>query len=194
MTKSPNLIPMHRQVRVSRANRLRAWAYGGGALLAILAIAWFGCEMAWSQVLAPPPDAFAKATTEISRANEESASLRRQLASLREQVAARQSLTDRPDVSVLLAVLSQATADGVVLSHCELTYRDPRAAEPPQLLKMAGAARNQPAVAAFMLTLEGTGLFKNVTLVRSNQQQLMNTQVAGFQVECLIGPGQGGAK
>ena len=194
MNTSPNLIPMHRQLRMARAARLRGWSYAGGGMVVALAVGWMACGLTTSRAVAPPPESFSKAAAEISKANEEAATLRRELAGLREQVAARQSVTGRADTSVLLAMLSQATGEDVVMSHCELANRDPRAADSPQVLRITGAARNQPEVAAFMLALESTGLFRNVTLVRSNQQQMMNTQVAGFQVECVIGPSQGGVR
>jgi hypothetical protein len=192
MNISLNLIPVPRQLRDARARWLRAWGCAGGLTAGIVAMAWLAFNSTASRAAAPPPEAFTKTSAEISQANEESARLRRNLAALKEQVASRESVSRRADASVLLAVLAQATGEDIVLERCEFANRDPKADASPQLLKMSGAARNQPAVASFLLALEGTGLFKNVSLVRSGQQQLNNAQVAAFQVECVIGPGQGG--
>jgi Tfp pilus assembly protein PilN len=194
MNMSPNLIPVHRQLRNARSERLRAWGWACGVTMCIVTVWWLGCGTGSSRAAAPPPEAFTKTSAEISQANEESARLRRQLAELKEQVVARQSVSQRADASVLLAVLAQATGEDIVVERCELAGRDPKAEGSAQILRLNGAARNQPAVASFLLALEGTGLFKNVSLVRSGQQQLNNTQIASFQVECVIGQGQGGVR
>jgi Tfp pilus assembly protein PilN len=184
-----NLIPIHRQLRDARAARVRGWSWAVGGLSALLAMAWVCCAMAPSQAVAPPAAAFTKATAEISKANEESAVLRRELAALRDQALSTRGITDQPDFSVLLALLSQAIGQDVVLNRCELSHDDLKTTSAPeQVLKISGFARNQPAVAAFMLELESTGIFKSVTLVRSNEEPWMDQKVAGFQVHCAIGP------
>ncbi|HEY8749430.1 MAG TPA: PilN domain-containing protein [Tepidisphaeraceae bacterium] len=190
-----NLIPMERQVRNARINRVRAWSYAGGGLTTALGLLWACCAAAPSQVDAPSAEMFSKAAAEMTKANEEALPRRRELASLQEKVASRQYITEQPDFSLLLALLSQVTGDDVVLNHCELTHAlTPAEIDRAQLLRIGGMARSQPSVAAFMLALEGTGIFKNVTLVRSNEQPLMNAQVAGFQIQCTIGPVQQGGQ
>jgi hypothetical protein len=192
---SKNLIPVYRQVRDARMSRLRAWSYGAGGLLVAEALVWGALSLAPSQGVAPPPEAFSKAAAEVSKANEQAAGLRWELETVREQVSSRQFVVEQPDYSLLLAMLSQLTGDGVVLSQCELTRgAAATGSDRAQVVKMSGFARNQPAVAAFMLDLEGTGVFKTVTLLRSSEQQLMNANTAGFQVECVLGQGQKGGR
>jgi len=184
-----NLIPIHRQLRDARSARVRGWSWAAGGLGVLLVMAWTYCAMAPSQAVAPPAEAFTKATAEISKANEESAVLRRQLAALRDQALSARGITDQPDFSILLALLSRAIGQDVVLNRCELSQDNGKATSAPdEVLKISGFARNQPTVAAFMLELESTGIFKSVTLVRSNEEPWMDQKVAGFQVHCVIGP------
>jgi len=92
MNMSPNLIPVHRQLRNARSERLRAWGWACGVTMCIVTVWWLGCGTGSSRAAAPPPEAFTKTSAEISQANEESARLRRQLAELKEQVVERTSV------------------------------------------------------------------------------------------------------
>jgi Tfp pilus assembly protein PilN len=186
---SVNLIPIHRQLRDARAARICSWAWVVGGLSLLLTMAWACCAIVPSQAVAPPAAALTKATTEISKANEETAALRRELAALREQTLSARGITEQPDFSLLLALLSRAVGEDVVLNQCELTHDNAKVkSSPADVLRISGFARNQPAVAAFMLELESTEIFKSVTLVRSNEEPWMAAKAAGFQVRCSIGP------
>jgi Tfp pilus assembly protein PilN len=189
-----NLIPLQRQLRHARRARLRAWSVLLGAIAGSLLLACGVLFLDPSQTSAPAPDAFTKVAGELAQTNQETATVRRQLAALREQVNSRRFVLEQPDYSLLLSMISQVVDDSVVLDQCELssggTQSNPSQG---QVLKVGGFARSQSAVAGFMLQLETTGIFKKVTLVRSQEQPVLDRQAAAFQVQCLLGPPNKGA-
>ena len=189
-----NLIPLSRQLRDARRTRARTWSFALGGICGAMAVAYACCVLAPSEVSASPPEAFSKTAAELSKANQESAALRRELAVLREQVQSRQYILQQPDYSLLLGLVSQVVDDDVVLNHCELVNDSQGEQSQAQVLKLGGFARSQPAVAGFMLQIEATGIFRKVTLVRSNEQPLLDRQAAAFQVQCVFGPSGKGAQ
>ena len=184
---SVNLIPLDRQLREERRERVRAWGLTVAVVTCIVGLAYAVAALGPSDSAAPAPSAFSKAAAEVARANQEAGPLRAQLASLNEQLEARHIVTDQPDCSVLLALLARAVDDDVVLNQCELIHATSANAPQSEVLKISGYARTQPSVAGFMLQLEGTGIFKSVQLVRSSDQPLLSARAAAFQVQCVLG-------
>ena len=195
-----NLIPLHRQLHDVRVARLRMWAWVAGGLCCLIVGALACCALGPSQANAAPAQEFSKAAGELTKANQEAAALRVELAAERERLRSRQLISDQPDYSLLLGLLSQQVDEDVVLNRCELgrgassTDAAQAAQAASETLQLGGFARSQPAVAAFMLQLEATGIFKRVTLLRSNEQPLLSGQVAAFQIQCVLGPSEKGGQ
>jgi Tfp pilus assembly protein PilN len=207
-----NLIPLARQLRDQRAARLRRWAWiiGGLCCLILATLAYFAAGN--SLAGGPPPQEFSKAAAELSKANQQAASLRASLATEKQRLRSRQLIFRQPDYSLLLRLIAQQVDEDVVLSRCEFgrasdfdrasefgRARDlggaaPLSRTPSDALQLSGFARSQPAVAAFMLQLESTGIFQKVTLVRSNEQPLLSGEVAAFEILCVPGGSPKGAQ
>ena len=194
-----NLIPLSRQLRDERTVRLRRWAWTGGALCGVVG-AVIACCAAWTnQLSGPAPQDFSKAASDLSKANAEAATLRAELALETQRLRSRQLIFEQPDYSLLLRLIAQQVDDDVVLSRCE--FHQPGVAHDDSQerinksdsLQLFGFARSQPAVAAFMLQLESTGIFQKVTLLRSSEQPLFSGQVAAFEIQCVPGPSIQGA-
>ncbi|HSZ56394.1 MAG TPA: PilN domain-containing protein [Tepidisphaeraceae bacterium] len=204
-----NLIPLARQLRDQRAARLRRWAWiiGGLCCLILATLAYFAAGN--SLAGGPPPQEFSKAAAELSKANQQAASLRASLATEKQRLRSRQLIFRQPDYSLLLRLIAQQVDEDVVLSRCEFGRASdfdrasefgrargaaPLSRTPSDALQLSGFARSQPAVAAFMLQLESTGIFQKVTLVRSNEQPLLSGEVAAFEILCVPGASPKGAQ
>lgn len=198
-----NLIPLSRQLRDERAARLRRWAWISGALCGVVGSV-IACCAAWTnQLSGPVPQDFTRAAADLSKTNQEAATLHAELAIETQRLRSRQLIFEQPDYSLLLRLIAQQVDDEVVLSRCE--FHQPGVARDDaqdhtqdrkiksDALQLSGFARSQPAVAAFMLQLESTGIFQKVTLLRSSEQPLFSGQVAAFQIQCIPGPSNQGA-
>ena len=108
---------------------------------------------------------------------------------------------DRPDWSVVLALLARNLDDDLVLKRCKLEPEVVRkAAASPQhaagaqadepkrfSLEIAGLGRSQKAISHFVLRLERTNLFQKVTLVKTNREPFVTGRAMAFQIRCLLG-------
>jgi Tfp pilus assembly protein PilN len=200
-----NLIPLHRQLRDERTARIKRWARTTAGLCLFVAAALVCCAAWTSQATGPTSEDFSRAAADLSKANQEAASLRAELNVETQRLRSRQLIFEQPDYSLLLRLIAQQVDDDVVLSRCECyragadraqpsdSAKDPKSKTKTDALQLSGFARSQPAVAAFMLQLESTGVFQKVTLLRSSEQPLLSGQVAAFEIQCVPGPSNQGA-
>lgn len=197
---STNLVPLGRQIRQVKATRIRAWAIVLGTLVLGSAGTYISCSAALAGAEAPPAGDFARAARELSQFNAEGAKLRAQLAHVRRDVNAARSMTERPDLSLLLSLISRDMDDQVLLSRCELAEAH-SAAKPTETgagsadavtLRLDGFGKTQSAVAMFVLKLETAGPFDRVTLVESHRQPILGGEATAFRIECRMEPNRGG--
>jgi Tfp pilus assembly protein PilN len=201
-----NLIPLQRQLRDERIARLKRWAWTTSGLC-LFVVAAIACCAAWTtQSTGPTSEDFAKVATDLSKANQEAGTLRADLNVETQRLRSRQLIFEQPDYSLLLRLIAQQVDDDVVLSRCEFrqagtertdrveigSVKDQKSKTKTDSLQIWGFARSQPAVAAFMLQLESTGIFQKVSLLRSSEQPLLNGQVAAFEIQCVPGPSNQG--
>ncbi len=208
-----NLMPIARQQqRVCRV-RLRAWAVACGLLgftLAATAV-WSRCAAGDDKPI--PFVELSRVSQQISRDAEAAHDLQSRIALVRHEMQSVRFVSDQPDWSLLLQLVSNSLGDDVVLKSCDLTHRAEApvpmsardlhpapvatvhpAPEPPHretlILHLAGFARSQAEVSNFVLRLEAIGLFQNVKLLQSARQPLLAGEAIGFELECPIRAGQ----
>ena len=197
---STNLVPLARQLRQTRSLRIRAWSIAVGGVLAACVATYAGCSFATADASVPLPAEFTRAAHELAQFNGDATRLRAQVARAQREVYAARSLSEQPDLSLLLGLISRTAGEQIVLSRCELNESQPtgKGAEVETagvggaILRLDGLGKTQAAVAGFVLQLETAGLFNRVTLLQSHSQPLFGNEAAAFRIECVMQPAQGG--
>lgn len=195
---SVNLIPGPRRVARARRARVTAWAvvcglYAAGLLIALVVMASRGRaeRRDWE--------------SEISRTNQESSVLTDRLSFVRSDLAREESahraaaaVEGQPDWSKLFALLARCAGGEIWIEHVSMKPpgtlapggAKPAAKEPAALrLSITGLGESHEAVSAFVLNLEGTGLFSRVTPLEMIRQQWNAREVIRFRIECTLETG-----
>jgi hypothetical protein len=200
-----NLIPAGRRQAKRRRARTCVWA-GACTAYAVVLLAGYGvCQALWGGTDRGVDEELRKAGTAAQTSARQTLALNRSLERARLALQANRAVGSQPDWSALLALLAQNLGDELVLNHCRLkparvlpaatpagsaegTPASP--AEKPRhfALEIEGYARSQAAVSQFVLRLEGTGLFNQVRLVKSNREPFLVGKAVAFRVECSLGP------
>ncbi len=198
-----NLIPTSRKQALARACRCRHWS--AGLLLYVGALA--ATYIVAHQVVGDKSVALAASETkiddEISGAGRLKDVLGRSIASAQWQLETARFIGRHPDWSVLLTVVARQLGEDVVLSNMALTpvkaggepapggKVKPRGDAEIILVEVAGMAQSQPAVSAFILRLEKTGVFDKVRLLGTQRQPFLTGSAVTFRLECTL-EGRGG--
>lgn len=193
---STNLIPLARQLRAARSARIGTWGIALGAVVLLSVATYGGCAWALTDSAAPSPSDFSQAARELAQINGESNRVKVQLAAVQRAVYSAQSLSEQPDLSLLLGLISRKADERIILSRCELTESQPgekgadaeSASIGGAILRLDGFGRSQGAVADFVLALETTGVFDRVALLQSRSQAILGTDAAAFRIECQMQP------
>lgn len=191
-----NLLPLTRQIRVARSGRIKAWSVVLGVVAMLSAATYAGCALVLSDSNAPTAADFSSAVRELGQFNGEATHLKAQLAAVQREVYSAQSLSEQPDLSLLLGLISRTADERIILSRCELTESAPaeKGAEAESanfdgaVLRLDGFGKTQTDVATFVLQLETTGVFDRVSLLQSHSQPLLGSDAAAFRIECEMRP------
>lgn len=197
-----NLLPLTRQLHRARGQRIRAWSIALGAVAVLSAATYAGCAFVFADSNTPTAADFSSASRELSQLNGEANRLKVQLAGVQREVYSARSLSEQPDLSLLLGLVSRTADERIILSRCELTESQPAEqgteAESANIgaavLRLDGFGKTQTAVAAFVLQLETTGVFDRVRLLQSHSQPVLGTDAAAFRIECAMQPRKGATR
>jgi hypothetical protein len=199
MTAAVNLIPAARLRARSCRRRLCAW---GWALTGCVLLLGIVCGLVRS-IYGADDGAVAASLTSTRDANRKTgaatvAATRRlsQAESTRRTV---ESLTDRPDWSLLLNLLAQAMDDNLVLREVRLQPMErssggaaPTATEarlaPVERYRMElrGLGRTQEAVSRFVGRLEHTDVLGEVKVLRRGREPFLAGTAVSFELECVL--------
>lgn len=193
---SANLLPLARQLSQDRSTRMRLWGILAGALVAISVATYAGCAFALADSAAPLPADFSRTARELTECNGQANRVKAQLAAIQREIYSSRSLSEQPDLSLLLALISRTADDQIILSGCELAESPPsdKGAETESAsigsatLRLDGFGKTQNAIARFVLQLESAGVFDGVTLLQSHSQPVLGADAAAFRIECLLQP------
>lgn len=191
-----NLLPLTRQLHRARSQRTRAWSIVLGAMVSLSVATYAGCAFALADSNAPTAADFSTAARELSQINSEASRVKAQLVGVQREVYSARSLSEQPDLSLLLGLISRTADERIILSRCELTESKPpeKGAEAESaniggaVLRLDGFGKSQTAVGAFVLRLETTGVFDHVSLLQSHNQPVLGTDAAAFRIECAMQP------
>ncbi len=177
-----NLIPIPRQEARLRRRLIRAWiaattlsAVGVGAIT-LVTIANAGVETsAASEIVSA-------AQQQVEQARGREQGLRARALATKRAVQAAQAVGKPPNWNILLALLAKAR--GPEVENRVLTIEMPEDALPETVkVEVTGEAASQAAVSNYVLALEASELFANVSLGRSDLQE---TGRVGFQLTGTI--------
>ena len=200
-----NLIPIHRRNARRRRVRLRRWVAGAAAYAILLVIGYGACRTVWAtggDLTAELDDT----AGQIDLANEAIAALGKEMAQARLMLGASQRLVNQPDWSVLLVLISETLDDKIVLKRCRLQplaeqrpgqgptgYNDARTPGiPPSqmpnafVLALNGYGQSSEDVSSFVLRLEQTGLFAQVTVRHTNREPFLANEAIAFELVCTL--------
>jgi len=195
---SQNLMPAYRHGAKQRRRRLRRWVTICGAYTALLLAGYGVAESVWGSDGRAITEESERVKLRIASAGEQIAKLQDQLLRAQRLQAANRVLSDQPDWSLLLALLSKTLEDDIVLRTCQLKpagdgeslvsglsgpTADPKGGF---LLSLRGYGRSQAAVAKFVLRLEQTGLFRQVKTIKTTREAFLNAEAVAFRLECLL--------
>lgn len=177
-----NLIPIPRQEARTRRRLIRAWiaattlsAAGVGAVT-LVTIANAGVETSAANELV------SAAQQQVEQARGREQGLRTRALSTKRAVQAAQAVGKPPNWNILLALLAKAR--GPEVENRVLKIEMPEDAVPETVkVEVSGEAASQAAVSNYVLSLEASELFANVSLGRSDLQE---SGRVGFQLTGTI--------
>lgn len=185
-----NLIPIDRQLRDARSARLTRWALADACALLVLAAVGGLLRVSVSGAASMDATQSVRLDNEIAERTKAANQLRAEIRLVERKVRAIRVVTEHPDYSVLLALLSETAGAEIRLKQCAIDR--PQHAEDAgrngmPTLRLGGLGQSQSAVTSLVLRLEATGVFEQVTLLRSNEQVEADGPATAFQLECLFG-------
>ncbi len=195
---SQNLMPAHRIGAKRRGSRLRRWAVLCCAYTLVLLAGYGLADSVWGRGGRVVTEEFERSKVRISNTSAQIAELQQKLFQAQRLQAANRVLSDQPDWSLLLAIVSGTLQDDIVLKSCQLVPMEQGRSPAGMLagptadptggfrLELRGYGRSQAAVAKFVLRLETTGLFKVVTTIKINRETFLGAEAVAFQLKCLL--------
>jgi len=197
-----NLIPIARLRARRRARRIRAWSVAWASCVAASASVAGWSWAAMSRLSSSDQAAMARVERRLEQSRAQTGALNKDLADTNTRLAAAESVGDRPDWSVLLAVIARewARSDAISFESCSLV---PERAEAGKggagrgggagrlAFRVSGVARSQKDVNDLVIHLEELRLFARVTF-ESRIREDFATPLVGFDVACTLADERGG--
>lgn len=192
-----NLIPIDRQIAKRRSALTRLWIGLCSGYVASLALIWM--ISAGSAYVGDDPQERIQAVSEqIEQSKVANITLTVQLTQARSVFEASRQIGERPDWSILMALISQTRGDQIVLKRLAVqqarsngSMTDRLAVSDGYRVRIDGYGLTQGAVSSFALHLERTKVFSRVTVLTTSREPFMGKSAVGFEFECLLGE-QGG--
>ncbi len=202
MMPSGNLIPAARLLKRQRRRLVRRW----GLVVVSYALA-MGVAIPVASYALAPSEALGKELEVVQRKAQASEArlvvTREALAEARATLNATRLVENQADWSILLAVLSEALGEDTVLKRCHLvdeTVTSPKvpmrkasgaSSDAPEeevayVVELNGYGMSQSAVSQFVLRLERSGVFSQVTLQESRREAFLRDQAIAFRLRCVM--------
>lgn len=191
-----NLLPSRVRFRHQRRRWVRRWV-GSLTLFAVVgACASFTGHAAADRDDRDAVRALAVLTRERIALHSRVSALRSDVLTLFNRVRANREIGEQPDWSVLLRFLAKQGRGEVVITQLGLRSQDPddtkQTAESdgsttPISLRMEGYGLSPTAVSGFVLRLENSGLFEQVTIERTDERPFLSRKATFFGVTATMG-------
>jgi Tfp pilus assembly protein PilN len=198
-----NLLPRSRRHAAAARKRVRRWSWVAAGYAMVLLAGYAACAAALSVDGDDHALMLEKTMRQIDELNNANAALTAQMGEAHVKLSVARTIGDQPDWSLLLAIISSAVDDQIVLTSTKLDAATGVDAQPTSRpstndktaalalpvrmsFSLNGMARSQAAVSQFVLRLERLGLFERVDLARSNRQSVGTTEANVFRIDCLL--------
>jgi len=158
----------------------------------------------WAVVVAATPPMVDQIQGQINQARERSDDADRQSSLLRKRLSDEalrlrriEQIRRIPDWSALFVLVGSEVGGRIFLEEFGLNLVGIDAAgatsEPSRsfVLSLTGVTREQDAISSFVRSLEESGLFENVDLLRQRRRSMGDIELLVFDVECLLVDAQG---
>ena len=178
-----NLIPTSRLAAQRRARRIRAWLAVSGVYGLAAVAGCLGLRAALQNDDAQARTVIVSASQQLEASQGVIARLKAELADVRRRAEAARQITNRPDWSVLLALLSRDRGDELALTNCHLEALD----EGGYSLSIGGLSRTPEHITEFTLALERSGVFDRVRLVETVRRATPRGEAVACSLVCRLG-------
>ena len=189
-----NFIPTHRLEADHRQHRRRGWIAACVTYGVVLVSLSLGGWMVWWEDAGALADQLATAEDQFVQTRRLADSARDHLAMSEVTLQANRAISDQPDWSVLLALLSETLDDEVFLSTVALAPPMPAApharpgdrAAGPYRLNVSGYGRSPMAISQFVVGLENADVFDLVKVLQTKRQRLLADTAVAFDLGCTL--------
>lgn len=209
---SGNLIPAYRIKARQKRRLIRTWLAASAGYAMLLMVSYPMARMTWTF-----DDSLNSQLTSVNQQIQESEqkikSLSAQLTEAKAKYQATEMVENQSDWSILLAVLAQELGEEIVLKECTIEPDDqnPVAAlsrqlaalkqgadgkktlstervEPSRyLVRLRGYGMSQQVVSQFVLRIERSGLFREVTMEETRREGFLQGEAIAFRMACVLG-------
>lgn len=183
-----NLIPKYRQIARSRRRLTHRWIGVVGIYFLVTLIA-----IPVTRLRIPSEETrirqIAKNNEDIEASKNRLHDLVNGLNEIKLSLRATRLVENQSDWSILLGVLAEEMGDAIVLRECVMNpdgiSRNEAGPERFQI-DLRGYGQSQMEVSQYVLRLEGTGLFSEVTLEESRREGFLENDAIAFRLRCRL--------
>ncbi|MCZ6836441.1 MAG: PilN domain-containing protein [Planctomycetota bacterium] len=183
-----NLIPNYRRVARARRRLMHRWIVGVGLYLIALVMV-----IPLLHLKPTHDDALklqrAKYHGEIATSETTVGELQAELDEVNIALRATQLVENQSDWSILLNVLAGEMGEGIVLRECSMESQGVThdGSGPKHIfVDLRGYGQSQLEVSQYVLRLERTGLFTEVTLEESRREGFLESDAIAFRMRCQL--------
>ncbi len=193
-----NLLPTARRNALARLIRIKRWAVAIGTGAAILAGSLATARIAW-----PDERADLRTVQAALQANQldivaNVAALNDRVKRKKEALHTASKISDRPDWSILLALIADRTQKHIVLTHLTIepappilqptnrTKKPSTQEQPHRTLILRGVGTSAHQVSLFSVRLEDLSLFERVVIEQSARSQSGQLGSIDFTIRCRL--------
>ncbi len=210
MTLAINVIPARRVMAHRRRQRLMLWAWVCGVYAAAIAVSVIASGIARHADHSAVSGRLTAARTANDAHRAEISAMAARVSLARRMIAVHEEVARQPDFSVLLAMIATFVSDDVTLTRLDLSpvmsTPSPTTATSSKSSKSAsdaakprettltayrvdvvGLGRTLADVNAFVLRLEGSGLFDRVELLGTQREVRAGQELVSFQLRGTLG-------
>ncbi|HRQ71980.1 MAG TPA: PilN domain-containing protein, partial [Phycisphaerales bacterium] len=178
-----NLIPASRLLARRRASRIRSWIAVCSVYALAVVAGCLGVRIALQQDDTQTHTVILSASQQMEASQASITRLKAELADVRRRAEAARQITNRPDWSILLALLARDRGDQLALTNCHLEALE----EGGYRLALGGLSRSPEHITDFTLALERSRVFDRVRLVETIRRATPRGEAVAFTLDCQLG-------
>lgn len=200
--KRVNLIPAHRRDAKRRRLHVRACIAGAGLYAVVVIVGSVGFYTSSTPGNVNAAESPSSLDERVQRLTVSVATARSEVTASKKALEMNRKISSQPDWSRLMVVLAGQTGDNIMLKSCAIGGKTDAAVAPVPVVtvasparavsqrhdtvSIAGVADSQFSVSQFILRLEHTHLFSNVTAIDSRRENAQDGGTVAFRLQCSL--------